>query len=758
MAQLPDAAALGERPVPQGAGSVASYEPPNWRQVGMSGQFVQGAGRDLEEASQVVAATNERQDQIVAQAAANNLQQKATVLEFDPDKGFRNAREGNAVGKGFIDANTQQFSDATTQIRTALLNDNQRRAFDQHAAVLGARFQSALLSHQAQETDKFNDSTADNSIKLALSGMATRPTDELNFQSGLVQINGTIDALAKRKGLPEEQTKALKQTYLDAAYSTRITSVMNGIPGVAPANPYDAERMFKQVQDQLGPASQVHLAHEVQRAVQSVQARDTASSFIFGRPPPAPSTIPAAGKPLQVVVESMESGGRDTDANGNLLTSPAGAQGRMQVMPATSANPGYGVTPARDNSPQELARVGRDYLGAMSARYGDPALTLAAYNAGPARVDKWLEQYGDPRTGQISVQDWASKIPFAETQAYVTNGLKKMAAQAGQPDASVQAPTANQLKQDLYARVQAARSLAEQQYPGDTAYADSVAARVENYGRTVIANQQGVEAGARDGLFQGLVGEANGSNKPLSIDALLADPQMKRNWDAATPETKLAIQAHFKNGAGDPPRTSDSQATLYKYMGMAVNNRQAFANEDLSPLIATLPHADFDRLATLQMGARNKQELAAEKGANLQHALGLALNYALKPMGIQEPTKDTPQSKRDAFNQFTGALTVQLDQFQQQNKRPANDKEIVSMARNLTSTVQVPGNWFGTRDLRAFEITPENVGTVTAKIPDAERAAITAAFAARGNAKPTEQQIQTAYIMARRPDLAGAGK
>lgn len=754
MAQLPDVAALGERPTPQPAGGTASYEPPNWRQVGMGGQIIASGGHDLEEAAGILAATNDRQDIKVAQAAVNSLQQARTTQEFDPTTGFRNAKEGQAVGQQFVDTYTQKFSDAQSQLRDGLANPNQKQIFDQHASLQALQFKSALLTHQAQQTEKFNDSTDNGTLKLALTGMATRPQDELNFQTGMAQINGTIDAMGKRKGLPDAAVKELKSQYLDAAYSTRITSVMDGIPGVAPANPYLAEKMFKQMQDQLGPASQVHLANAVQKSVQSVQARDTASQFIFGtKNPVAPSTIAPATvgiAPLQGIVQGivqdMESGG---DVN---AVSPKGARGAMQVMPATSSDPGFGVKPAQMGADGkvvtgELERVGRDYLGAMTARYNDPALVMAAYNAGPGQVDQWIKKFGDPRAGQISTQDWVSKIPFAETQNYVVNGLRKLNAAGGAPDAQIQAPTANQLKTDLYARVQNARKTAEEQYPGDTAYADAVASRTENYGRTVIANQQGVEAGARDGLFQGLVGsKADGSDKPMTIDALLTDPQQKANWDKATPETKLAIQSHFKNGASDPPRTADTQATLYRYMGMAANNREGFASEDLSPLISKLPHTDFDRLATMQMGARNKAELAADKGASLSHALSLSLSYALKPIGIQEPTKDTPQSKRVAFDQFTGALMTQLDQFQTQNKRPANDAEIVSMAKNLTTTVQVPGAWFGSTDKRAFEITPDTKIQPDA-VPKDFRLGITSALTTAQGKPPTESQVQTAYLL-----------
>lgn len=552
MARLPDIAGEAQQPVPQPSAGVASYEPPNWRQVGMAGQVISGAGRDMEEAANTVAMSNERQDAITATAAANRVQQARITREFDPNTGFRNAKEGQAVGQRFLDTYTQGFSDDVSAARSTLENDDQRRMFDQHAQVQGLQFKSALLQHQAAETDKFNDSTANSTIDLSLRTMAQKPTDELNFQTGLAQINGTIDATGRRKGMPPEQVAELKGKYLDAAYSTRITSIMDGIPGVAQANPYAAEKLFKQVQDQLGPASQVHLAKQVQKSIQSVQERDIAQAIIFGgRFPAVPSVIqPALGgaPPLQAIVQGMESGG-NPDA-----VSPKGASGAMQVMPATAANPGYGVRPAAlgaDGKPQagELERVGRDYLGAMSARYGDPALTMAAYNAGPGVVDQWLQKNGDPRAGQISMQDWVAKIPFAETQKYVTEGLHRLNAAGGHPDAPIQAPTANVLKTDLYARVMSARHLAEQQYPGDTAYADAVASRVENYGRMVISNQQGMQASAADAITAATNGtKPDGSDAPVTLDQLLADPDVKRSWDQATPQFKATIQREFASG------------------------------------------------------------------------------------------------------------------------------------------------------------------------------------------------------------------
>ena len=107
----------------------------------------------------------------------------------------------------------------------------------------------------------------------------------------------------------------------------------------------------------------------------------------------------------------------------------AGETGAWQTMAGTLKDPGYGVKPARGNSPEELARVGRDYANAMYNRYRDPAKALAAYNAGPGAVDKAI------RTAAEKGGDWKQYIPKSTRDSYLTKyDLKpptRVAAKAG---------------------------------------------------------------------------------------------------------------------------------------------------------------------------------------------------------------------------------------------------------------------------------------------------------------------------------------
>jgi soluble lytic murein transglycosylase-like protein len=125
--------------------------------------------------------------------------------------------------------------------------------------------------------------------------------------------------------------------------------------------------------------------------------------------PPAPKKAAAsadvrtllshAGEQHDIDVELLASVVHaESDGRANAV-SRTGAQGLMQLMPGTARNLGV-----KDSfQPDQNINGGTAYLDALLTRYHDDlALALAAYNAGPAAVDKY---HGIP--------------PYRETRAYV---------------------------------------------------------------------------------------------------------------------------------------------------------------------------------------------------------------------------------------------------------------------------------------------------------------------------------------------------
>lgn len=110
--------------------------------------------------------------------------------------------------------------------------------------------------------------------------------------------------------------------------------------------------------------------------------------------------------------------------------SHAGARGLMQLMPATakevaSRNNLRHQTAWLTSRPSHNISLGSSYLAQMVNRFnGNYAMAAAAYNAGPGRVDRWIKQFGDPRTRQIDLIDWVELIPIYETRNYVQRVLE----------------------------------------------------------------------------------------------------------------------------------------------------------------------------------------------------------------------------------------------------------------------------------------------------------------------------------------------
>ena len=106
-----------------------------------------------------------------------------------------------------------------------------------------------------------------------------------------------------------------------------------------------------------------------------------------------------AGSTYDLDADLLASVVREESAGHTRAVSRAGAQGLMQLMPGTASDLGV----ANSFAPRQNIDGGTAYLNELLKRYHDNLpFALAAYNAGPAAVDRW---HGIP--------------PYRETRLYV---------------------------------------------------------------------------------------------------------------------------------------------------------------------------------------------------------------------------------------------------------------------------------------------------------------------------------------------------
>ena len=163
----------------------------------------------------------------------------------------------------------------------------------------------------------------------------------------------------------------------------------------------DAELPFRMARDHLGPSRRV--------------LRWSHPSPHFDLVEPA-ATAAGVDPSLVLAVMRKESNFRRG------ARSAAGAEGLLQLRPATAgrlaAILGMPDAAGRLGDPAVNLPLGIRYLGLLEARFGDPAVALAGYNAGPAPAAEWARaRAGEP------LDEWVESIPFRETRQYLKSVL-----------------------------------------------------------------------------------------------------------------------------------------------------------------------------------------------------------------------------------------------------------------------------------------------------------------------------------------------
>ncbi len=155
-------------------------------------------------------------------------------------------------------------------------------------------------------------------------------------------------------------------------------------------------------------------------------ARNAGSPFYYRPAFPSHAANVPSGR-LWALVHGIT---RQESSFDRTVVSHAGARGMMQLMPGTAgdearkAGVGYDLGRLTSDASYNVL-LGSNHARRLVGNYdGSYVLAVAAYNAGPGNVNKWIKRYGDPRRGDVDILRWIEQIPFMETRGYVQRVLE----------------------------------------------------------------------------------------------------------------------------------------------------------------------------------------------------------------------------------------------------------------------------------------------------------------------------------------------
>jgi hypothetical protein len=267
-------------------------------------------------------------------------------------------------------------------------------------------------AEMADNTAKMNAAKA-----LAAQGGA-QPTVMDQYMGKIAQAENPAPVMPQQQmqqPMPQEMAQApMAQGPEDVGIAGQMTAPMQlaggGIIAFGPGGDVGEDDDYQEMVDDAQEASMNNRLYEMIAGLKSSDVGENRGVGIVAGRRGAERGMEDKGdleSRLRAIIMQKESGGRRYDKDGNLLTSSKGAQGEMQVMPGTARDPGFGIKAARNDSPDELRRVGDEYASMLLSRYQDPKLAMIAYNMGPGATDKWLAAGADIR-----------KLP-KETQGYI---------------------------------------------------------------------------------------------------------------------------------------------------------------------------------------------------------------------------------------------------------------------------------------------------------------------------------------------------
>lgn len=636
----------------------------------------------------------ERADTAALMDADAQMSNWQTTSLFDPETGVYSRK-----GKNALDVTNQTlplFDQKAAELGNALTNDRQRQRWTQMVAAKRARFDAELNRYEFGERNVYYDQAAGANLEAAQRDALAYSSDPQ--QIAFYQNKGTriIADMGARKGWAPEEIANQTMKF----NSTMALGVINKM---AVSDPMRAQQYYAASYNFMTPEDQMTVSKMLGDSVrQQIGAAAGRAAYSFGT---------VGTDSLPVLIAQAESAGQ-VDA-----VSPKGAQGLMQLMPDTAKEMAAKLNIPYDEQrlttdPNYNMALGTAYINEMLGRYnGNSTLAIAAYNAGPGAVDKWIKENGDPRTGEVSTADWISKIPYQETREYTQKLTSQLAP----------TPGASRSYANAYRAVQNIQDPKTRKFAMDT---------VDDLHKASELEQKANYDEAADYVLQ------NGfsSIPPSLLSSLSADDQLK-----------LQRMDDYRR-KGEEPRTDTGK--LEQFLAMpAAQLAELSLQRDIRPY---LNNSDFNKISNAWSDAKQGRG-DVQKAQKAENDM---LNRAMNMAGILtgESEKALKPSNLELQDQFRAGYQARIEGFIQSNGRQPNPKEQQDLANTLMLDVKLRGAGFfgGDKSTEFWQAAPEKLGAAyvdkgdvkVSQIPAAERLRIVNALRKTGQTVSEETIVQ----------------
>lgn len=683
----------------------------------VAGQRAQQLGQGLMQAGQGmgrIALDMQNDANLVrVQDAYNRALQAKLDLTYDPNNGFL-AQKGDAAlnrpdGKPLAQEYVDKYNRTIQDITAGLGNDAQKRMFAEHAGALSNQLHGEIDQHMLGEYKQYHLSTNEGTIKLEASNAALNYNNPAKIEQSIANARQAVYNIGKLKGDSAQETMANQLAIASGIHLGILdAAVRNGDLNYASA-------YLKQQQDKAEHGSQEMSGEDLLKAnalllthanaAVSQAAVDAATRHFQD------NVNPSIGTRLSNIITGMESGGRDYNPDGTPVMSPKGALYAQQVMPSTAKNPGFGIVPARDNSPAEYNRVGSQYIAALTSKYGgDPAKIMAAYNAGPGAVDNAIAQ------AHKNGGDWTASLPD-ETRNYVAKGMAKLLSGGGSPSMPTEMDFVNQAVSALPPgtnplAIKATKEAATQQYNM------IVKSRNEQADQIVQQAQQAMIA--------------NGGN----FNAI--DSGIKMQLAQLVPGKYDDLQKFGVALAGNVKTNLALYGTLVSHPDALYQMKDG----EFNLLQTEMAPADFKHLAQVRSDLQNGKKSSESPLSIDSPAVNDAITNRLTSLGITPPKRDD----KDGLQQVGSVQKFVRDTImaqQQQAGRKLKPDEVTALIDTLFAKNIAFQNVIGGFVTKNY--TQPMLAMKVGDIPEDSLTDVKAALANHGIANPTDDQIIRTY-------------